>query len=777
MVTLGQLRKEENDKKRKRKGAPQRKRLHVLQNPNKLAFRGWEDEPDMWTMATCESFIEWCHIDKKFPLSRHHFHRRTNKANLKFCECPNFKQRCIEVYQVLYAMPCVERNEVPLFLARGVYAEVALGKRVDWTTVKEGRHVTQPSTSDIPTGILRFPDAPNGGMAVTRSITKAMEEAAYHSATSEEDDDSDGSRPRKAVRQVQQSLPPTSVVIDADHRRNLPGRVPEIGGSRPAIASNHPPVVEPHGTCILPVEELDTSSDLKALLKSKDDVIARLQADLEKTRAMYEEKVKERNQLSVEYARMREKMQELSHARNIRGDVEKSDMADVDRVVFNLTEDLAFGEMSPQRPTLCRPVKAQPSVVNMSGLEREEDVRCDSQDSLSLPLFPRIRNPSFMSSDGYNSLLKEKQQLQARLEQLCATYYHWKVACILSVDRGRQVAAELEKIDKNFTSGAGRRTFGMTSWPSVDTLFDNLPMMDIKMQDDTSSEVVDWSKAGWNFKHHMSAHVDVASRTLLWPNPPQFVLDHSTCPICLNPFGPEGGWALGSCVHMYHPQCLLLHCLTQSRCAICKAPFHERFYEMFNLRTYMPPSWEHNAETTDEVRFWGKDLIWSWRRGEHDLEKSTPGSQLNWETDPNEILRVAPILAGQGPQHEGNRMFFFQCLGGYFDLSSNTFKWGPHPMGHRWNQYGKRVTDGEGRASMEDLEECQYAESTWGPRYQSQALDYLLDVHSPLTRRTLQDLKDSRVLDLILNADGPFNRTRAKRKLLVGECSNPQPSE
>lgn len=98
-------------------------------------------------------------------------------------------------------------------------------------------------------------------------------------------------------------------------------------------------------------------------------------------------------------------------------------------------------------------------------------------------------------------------------------------------------------------------------------------------------------------------------------------------------------------------------------------------------------------------------------------------------------------------------------------------------MGHRWNHTGKRVTDDEGHASMQDLEECQFAESTWGPRYQSQAMDYLLDEHSPNTRRTLQDLKDSRVLDIILNADGPFKRTRAKRKLVVGECSNTQPSE
>ena len=117
-------------------------------------------------------------------------------------------------------------------------------------------------------------------------------------------------------------------------------------------------------------------------------------------------------------------------------------------------------------------------------------------------------------------------------------------------------------------------------------------------------------------------------------------------------------------------------------------------------------------------------------------------------------------------------MFFYQCLGGYFEVNTKTFKWGPHPKGHRWNHHGQRVTDDDGHASMQALEECQFAESTWGPRYQSQALDYLLDEHSPNTRKTLQDLKDSQVLGLILNADGPSKRTRAKRKLIVGEYSN-----
>jgi hypothetical protein len=71
----------------------------------------------------------------------------------------------------------------------------------------------------------------------------------------------------------------------------LLGRDPPIGGSTSLIASKQPTEVERDGTDILPLDELNTSSDLKALLKSKDDVIARLQSNLSKTRAMYEEKL------------------------------------------------------------------------------------------------------------------------------------------------------------------------------------------------------------------------------------------------------------------------------------------------------------------------------------------------------------------------------------------------------------------------------------------------------------------------------------------------------
>ena len=92
----------QRDRTRDRCGKPCRKRLKVLDNPHKLAFRGWTDVPEPWTFEQCKQYIEWCHVGKAFKRDRYLAHRSANKANLKFCENPNFLERCIQVYQYLF---------------------------------------------------------------------------------------------------------------------------------------------------------------------------------------------------------------------------------------------------------------------------------------------------------------------------------------------------------------------------------------------------------------------------------------------------------------------------------------------------------------------------------------------------------------------------------------------------------------------------------------------------------------------------------------------------
>jgi hypothetical protein len=156
-VTEGQQRKIERDKTRARRKNVQQKRLHVLRNPSKLAFRGWEEVPEPWTYADCEEYIEWCHIDKKFPPKRHRKNRKSNKANLRFCLCPDFTQRCVEVYQVLYGQASIERNEVMLYICRMVWAELVLKKTMDWHTIKQAKNITIPEEQDIPRGASGSP--------------------------------------------------------------------------------------------------------------------------------------------------------------------------------------------------------------------------------------------------------------------------------------------------------------------------------------------------------------------------------------------------------------------------------------------------------------------------------------------------------------------------------------------------------------------------------------------------------------------------------------------
>jgi hypothetical protein len=149
--------------------------------------------PEPWTYANCEEYIEWCYIDKKFPLEQHRKNRKSNKANLRFCSCPDFTQRCIEVYQVLYGRANVERNEVVLYICRMVWAEVVLKKKVDWRTIKQAKNITMPEELDIPTRVLRFP---NGGLNFTKVIVgKEGEEDNIEEF--EEDNDSDRTRPHK----------------------------------------------------------------------------------------------------------------------------------------------------------------------------------------------------------------------------------------------------------------------------------------------------------------------------------------------------------------------------------------------------------------------------------------------------------------------------------------------------------------------------------------------------------------------------------------------------
>jgi hypothetical protein len=69
----------------------------------------------------------------------------------------------------------------------------------------------------------------------------------------------------------------------------------------------------------------------------------------------------------------------------------------------------------------------------------------------------------------------------------------------------------------------------------------------------------------------------------LWPNPLRFVPDGTECVVCMNSFGLEGRFHLGSCKQIYHPICLISLMVACRHCMLCKASFHECLNELFGI--------------------------------------------------------------------------------------------------------------------------------------------------------------------------------------------------
>jgi len=90
--------------------------------------------------------VRWCHIHKKWPLSKHETHKKIILPNI---QVEHMKACMLEVYMAMIGNHFFPRNQVPLTMAQMVYAEVMIGVQVDWRTVPSNW------TSNLP---LYWPD-------------------------------------------------------------------------------------------------------------------------------------------------------------------------------------------------------------------------------------------------------------------------------------------------------------------------------------------------------------------------------------------------------------------------------------------------------------------------------------------------------------------------------------------------------------------------------------------------------------------------------------------
>ncbi len=85
------------------------------------------------------------------------------------------------------------------------------------------------------------------------------------------------------------------------------------------------------------------------------------------------------------------------------------------------------------------------------------------------------------------------------------------------------------------------------------------------------------------------------------------------------------------------------------------------------------------------------------------------------------------------------------------------------------------ITDDHGRADMDSRSAVQMDLSEWKEQWKIDAVDYLLDEHSPMTLRTLEELRNSQMLRNLSEVDGPLWRTqtRARRSLMLSDEAGP----
>jgi hypothetical protein len=164
------------------------------------------------------------------------------------------------------------------------------------------------------------------------------------------------------------------------------------------------------------------------------------------------------------------------------------DVVTLDHIVENATYGLVEPVTTPLGHRRANVILTPPPTQQPLHIE-------ETQDSLS-----------FSPVDEVGQLQVSNSELKNRITALGEQYYQWKLACILTVDKNRQMASEYKKIDNEYLENNSRRDFGLTSWAHTDELFPWTPNETSMKEINKVLSIINWGKLGWDYEHEMSAH-------------------------------------------------------------------------------------------------------------------------------------------------------------------------------------------------------------------------------------------------------------------------------
>jgi hypothetical protein len=631
----------------------------TLNAPEILANPGWMEEDDPWTRNTCRRYVDWAHINRHWAHERYEVHVKSGVVNFDQCQHPAFKKRLIEVALAIWGQR--SKKDGTLSLCQMTYAEIFLGKDVDWTTF-----LSKSRNGQMPNRPRHIPPNPQVPLEDMQHVQENVEERAPH--------------PRMELMEVEVELG-TGAHRDQDDL---------IGG------------VEATDDEVVHLRQL-----VQTLQAEKEEALRQHAAELEGQRTRVQALMDQNVRLAAREADLVSRERRLSTE-----SIPPLDVV-VERATYGAEEDMPGP--SNTNPFMVRPRALFPSVeggaldaMRVRAERAEEEVGktkasieelTNSMRALELRTNQAEENVAALTTTrtDMERTMTELRALNLRLlrnpqrEQMLLLMCNMKLACSMALNEAEQMQREVRRVAAEFNDG-GQRYFGLTSWPRVEEMFpDTLPHL-------RGSSSVDWNHdVGLEFQfdheqYRYSPRLRDGTMPLVWPAVPDFVKDGTMCIICQEPFGPEGGWNLGTCGHLYHPMCLAPHMVTRRRCAQCKAPFHPRLYKTFGLQAHMPEHYEHNEENLPggaNAAHWGKDMTWLWKWG-HD-NRHLPArtvAEIHWENDAQLTQVIKNVFVGGDVER---RLYFAQMAGGHWDAENSIFVRAPQPDGVLFNSEGMPV--------------------------------------------------------------------------------------
>jgi hypothetical protein len=287
-------------------------------------------------------------------------------------------------------------------------------------------------------------------------------------------------------------------------------------------------------------------------LEAKEVVIAGLQDDIQKLLETKENRLviaKQVQEIEENVAKSHAStMDDIQNPTDDETHAHDTNMLVDNDVIENVVATVTAGVLED----IHSPIRKRPSVLLPPPSPTVQSLNTEgTQDSLSFPLLsvandvhvpfePPSEVPDPPCQNEIIQLRGDNKLLRKHLSELSEQYYQWKVACILTMDKNRQMAIEMDKINKEYKQHNMMRDFGLTSWAHTDDMF---PWNEVPTMKVNNLDIIDWAKCGWNYENATSSHhLQRKPSRKLWPNLARFVFDGTVCPICHNGFGPEGGW-------------------------------------------------------------------------------------------------------------------------------------------------------------------------------------------------------------------------------------------